>query len=169
MRMHYLTGIFDLHQLAGLTSAPIVGTVRSSSPSTLECKVTHLSNEEIAHLEAQLRLQRVAVLGAIRQRLHQSDNPDELALANHFTDVREAAEADLLVDTDIGQLQLELADLGDIDAALARTSAGNYGICTGCSAPIPARRLRVQPTAQMCLPCQERFEQHRQPHPAPGR
>ncbi len=125
----------------------------------------NLSSDDIDQCAAQLRLQRQAVLGAIRRRLHQAEAPDELALANQYQAVREQAEADVLADTDIGQLQLELADLQDIDAALAHIAAGSYGLCSGCGLCIALRRLRAQPAARMCLACQERFEQHRQaPH-----
>lgn len=125
----------------------------------------HLSTDDILQLDQQLRLQRQALLGAIRGRLHQEDGAGEMALANPYTDVREQAEADLLADTDIGQLQLELADLHSVDAALARVSAGSYGVCCNCGGRIALRRLRAQPAASMCLSCQETFEQHRQ---APG-
>jgi len=131
--------------------------------------VKHLSSNNIEQLEAQLRLQRQAVLSAVRQRLHQANGPNELAMVNHFTDVREQAEADLLADTDIGQLQLELAELSSIDDALARAGAGTYGTCTSCGAAIALQRLRAQPAAEKCLPCQETFEQHRQVPAAPVR
>jgi DnaK suppressor protein len=124
--------------------------------------VPHLSHDDIQQLDQQLRLRRQALLGAIRGRLHQSDDAGEMALANPYTDVREQAEADLLADTDIGQLQLELAELHSVDEALARVSAGLYGVCCNCSGRIALRRLRAQPAARMCLSCQETFEQQRQ-------
>lgn len=123
--------------------------------------MNHFSTDDIKQFADQLRLQRQAVLEAIRQRLHQADAPDELALFNYYTDVREQSEADLLTDTDIGQLQIELADLRNIDDALARIGAGTYGICVHCGSPITERRLRAHPAARMCLGCQEILEQHR--------
>jgi len=123
--------------------------------------VNHFSTDDIKQFADQLQRQRQAVLEAIRQRLHRADAPDELALFNYYTDVREQSEADLLTDTDIGQLQIELADLRDIDEALARIGAGTYGICIHCGASITARRLRAHPAARMCLGCQEILEQHR--------
>lgn len=122
----------------------------------------NLSTDDIKLLESKLRLQRHDVLQAIRQRLHHADAPDELALLNFFANVREQAQSDLLNDTDIGQLQIELGDLHDIDDAIAKSEAGTYGICASCGLPIAARRLRAQPAAQRCLACQEAFEQHRQ-------
>lgn len=129
----------------------------------------HLSSNDIEQLAAQLRLQRQATLSAIRQRLHEGNEPDELAMVNHFAEVREQAEADLLADTDIGQLQLELATLRGIDDALARIGAGTYGTCNSCGGPIALQRLRAQPGADKCMPCQQTYEQHRQAPGAPVR
>lgn len=124
-----------------------------------------LSTDDIKQFDAQLRLRRQALLDAIRNRLHRADGTGEMALANQYADVREQAEADLLADTDISQLQLELADLQAIDEALARVSAGSYGTCSSCGERIAMRRLRAQPAARMCLSCQETYEQHRQAPP----
>lgn len=121
----------------------------------------HLLPEELKSFDAQLRLKRQTVLDAIRQRLHQPDAGGEMALANQYAAVREQAEADLMTDTDIGQLLIEVADLEATDEALARIAAGTYGSCSGCGGVIAARRLRAQPAAKMCLACQETFEKHR--------
>lgn len=128
----------------------------------------HLSDDDIIQFEADLRRQRETALAAIRQRLHQSGSADEMALENHFAQVREQAEADLLGDTDIALLQIELADLDEIDEALARVRAGSYGCCTRCAARISLRRLRAQPAARLCLSCQETLEKHRLPLHAHG-
>ena len=37
--------------------------------------------------------------------------------------------------------------------ALDRLGAGTYGICAGCSAPIPFGRLLVMPEATACVTC----------------
>lgn len=160
---------FDLHQedrltLSALASTVIPGAGALRQPLFLETALPHLSDDTIKQCEAQLRAQRNTVLATIRQRLHQAGDSGEMALANHFADVREQAEADLLGDTDIGQLQLELADLADIDEALGRIAGGAYGVCAGCGEAIAPARLHAQPAARMCLPCQAALE--KQHHPA---
>jgi DnaK suppressor protein len=130
--------------------------------------VPHLTDDDLLQCEAQLRLQRDAALEAIRQHLHQSGNADEMALESHYANVREQAEADLLGDTDIALLQIELAGLDEIDKALARLRDGSYGRCACCAARISLKRLRAQPAARLCLPCQETLEKHRLPHLAHG-
>ena len=39
------------------------------------------------------------------------------------------------------------------EAALARVSAGTYGVCVACRGPIPEERLEVRPTATSCVSC----------------
>ena len=46
----------------------------------------------------------------------------------------------------------------DIKDALERIDKGTYGICAGCGTEIPRERLEVFPYAQMCIRCQESFE-----------
>jgi len=44
--------------------------------------------------------------------------------------------------------------LQEIEVALARLSDGTYGICIYCGQGIDRARLKFQPTARYCLPCQ---------------
>lgn len=44
-------------------------------------------------------------------------------------------------------------DLAEVDAALARVEAGDYGTCEVCGRPIPAERLDARPTATRCVNC----------------
>ena len=53
----------------------------------------------------------------------------------------------------------EIAELGAIDAALARVETGSYGVCTACGVVIPAARLDASPEAERCITCQEKAEQ----------
>ena len=47
-------------------------------------------------------------------------------------------------------------ELSQINRALARIEAGEYGICNGCGEPIPPGRLAVMPTSEYCVHCAER-------------
>lgn len=42
-------------------------------------------------------------------------------------------------------------DVADITAALGRIADGTYGICTNCGESIEIERLRILPTATLCL------------------
>lgn len=52
----------------------------------------------------------------------------------------------------------DLDELSRVQTALHRLDAGTYGDCIDCGAPIPLERLRVQPAAERCAPCQTAFE-----------
>jgi DnaK suppressor protein len=43
--------------------------------------------------------------------------------------------------------------LADVDAALARRDAGDYGICETCGRPIAPERLAARPAARTCIDC----------------
>jgi len=43
-----------------------------------------------------------------------------------------------------------------IDEALGRAAKGRYGICAGCSQPIPIDRLRALPFSIYCVECQRK-------------
>lgn len=45
------------------------------------------------------------------------------------------------------------ARLDEVDAALARLSAGTYGVCEGCGGPIAAERLDALPVTRRCVAC----------------
>jgi RNA polymerase-binding transcription factor DksA len=43
--------------------------------------------------------------------------------------------------------------LADVDATLARISAGTYGSCERCGQPVAPERLLARPTARTCIGC----------------
>lgn len=111
-----------------------------------------------ADLESALRARRAAMLVALRDRMHQSDDPAVLALANQVAEVGDRLSADFLNESDIVLLNDELQELTEIDAALARIATGTYGICASCGVDIPVERLAVVPTASRCVACEESAE-----------
>jgi RNA polymerase-binding transcription factor DksA len=48
----------------------------------------------------------------------------------------------------------ETQELQDIEVALARIGDDSYGICIDCSGEIGRARLKTDPAAKRCLPCQ---------------
>jgi len=55
-------------------------------------------------------------------------------------------------------LQRDEATLGEIQEALKRVDAGNFGLCEGCDEPIPKVRLNAVPHARFCVNCQRKAE-----------
>ena len=48
--------------------------------------------------------------------------------------------------------------LYNVNEALERIEANEYGSCVSCKKPIPATRLKAIPHAQTCMKCQELLE-----------
>jgi DnaK suppressor protein len=49
-------------------------------------------------------------------------------------------------------------EIAQIDAALARLEAGEYGVCADCEQDIDPRRLKALPYALLCAECATRRE-----------
>jgi DnaK suppressor protein len=46
--------------------------------------------------------------------------------------------------------------LNEVEAALVRIKAGDYGVCDACHISIPRARLEALPWARLCVSCAER-------------
>lgn len=54
--------------------------------------------------------------------------------------------------------EVESRELSNIEVALERMRAGNYGVCDICSSKIPLARLNALPYATCCIECQRATE-----------
>ena len=80
------------------------------------------------------------------------------ASVHEVTDRKEEAAQRQLLDLDGAQGQRDFDEMAQVEAALLRLDAGTYGDCADCGEPIPLQRLRVQPAAPRCAPCQSSCE-----------
>jgi DnaK suppressor protein len=58
-------------------------------------------------------------------------------------------------DMAIGTFDRNAKLLGDVRCALDRITAGTFGLCLDCEAPISIKRLAAVPWATYCIVCQE--------------
>jgi RNA polymerase-binding transcription factor DksA len=96
--------------------------------------------ELVAALEEVER--ELAELRSMRERQHDDDehDPDGVSLSSEWSRLE-------------GLRQTEVAALAAIDAAAARLSAGDDGICAVCGGPIAPERLEARPDATTCISC----------------
>jgi RNA polymerase-binding transcription factor DksA len=113
-------------------------------------------------------LERLAAVRAdITRELRKYDSEQYNELAGTVSDSGDQSVADLLVDIDLAEIDRDVGELRDIEAALLRIAQGSYGTCIDCEAEIPRERLEVTPSAIRCIPCQDhvdrrdREEKHR--------
>jgi DnaK suppressor protein len=82
-----------------------------------------------------------------------SDVPDGSGETEHLV-VAEQLVVAARLDT------LTRASLDEVEAALARLDADQYGICVGCDMAVPAERLDAMPATAYCLACQVAHERY---------
>lgn len=88
---------------------------------------------------------------------------DDARDAHAVLDRKDAADVATQSGIDDAEVQRDLTELAQVEAALQRMDGGRYGHCQDCGEPIAAERLVAQPWAARCLACQTRSERQ-SPH-----
>ncbi len=100
--------------------------------------------EKVLRLRKRELQARIAdLLGEVAVKAEPDDEGDA-AIQNYSTDWAAAA------------LDRARRTLREVDAALARIKAGDYGVCDVCHMSIPRARLEALPWARLCVGCAER-------------
>ncbi len=118
----------------------------------------HLEPQQAATLKRTLRGKREALRDVIRQHLLKCDDDRARLLADRVRDAEDDSVADLIVDLDLAEIDRDLEELRDAEAALERMQQGVYGTCVTCRGVIPYERLTAYPTAKRCHRCQGVYE-----------
>lgn len=105
-----------------------------------------------------LNKRAAALREEIRQTLLRTDQERYSAIAEEIHDTATEAFANLLVDVNLAEIDRDLGELRDVEAALQRFSRGTYGNCIDCGEPIQPARLAVNPAASRCAACQIAYE-----------
>jgi len=61
-------------------------------------------------------------------------------------------------EVDLALSDMDAQEISAIDRALARAQGDNFGLCIDCNQSIPFDRLRIEPQALRCVPCESRRE-----------
>ena len=118
-----------------------------------------MSEDPYSEFSALLQAQRKQLRGEVRARIAASE--EGLGFANQSKITDDDALADAAAEMDVSMVMRESRVLQAIEAALARIADGSYGMCTACGGEIGRARLKAYPTAERCLPCQEKEERLR--------
>lgn len=106
-------------------------------------------------LKTELQRRRRVILETTRRAAAELD---ALRSAERDPEFEEGAQAEheALTLARLGEAQRR--ELQQIDAALSRLDAGEYGLCTDCGQEIDPRRLAALPYALLCTECATRRE-----------
>lgn len=117
-----------------------------------------LTPEQIEELKAALHARRAALTAEAHAEADRAREQSHRDLAGPVSDTGDDAVADLLSDLEHAQIGRDVAELREIDAALARIADSKYGRCEDCGGEIEFDRLRVNPVAGRCFACQNMHE-----------
>jgi DnaK suppressor protein len=120
-----------------------------------------LATADIQQCEARLLQRRAELRGELLERLGPAAGATPRAIEVH--DLKDEAFAHLLANLANTELAHVRDELAAIQTALQRIASGTYGSCVECARDIGRERLVVQPSAERCLPCQERLEKSSAP------
>lgn len=111
---------------------------------------------DLANVRIGLQRRRREILEASRRVVTAID---QLRGAEHDPEPAEASQSEQL-QYDLSQIgEVEQREIAQIDAALARLEAGEYGVCRDCGEPIDPSRLAVLPFVLDCAFCAGRREE----------
>ena len=117
-----------------------------------------LSTRDLESYASLLRRMLASVRGDI-------DSLEQEALGDGAADAGATNQGDegagYSLDTSLELLERDEATEREIEDALARIGAGDYGRCEGCESWIPRQRLRTVPHARNCIDCQRKEEGNR--------
>jgi len=109
-----------------------------------------MKNADLQKIKEALNKTRINILSdeSDLEKLHVERTADELDAANAY--LNQTLETKLL--------SRKASYLRKIDYALGKIEDGTYGECEACGDDIAIKRLKVRPTASLCLYCKEKQE-----------
>lgn len=120
--------------------------------------MSHLTTAQLDHLADVLRDRERVLREEISAQLLQSEQQHHVDLAGLVHDEADDAVAGMLADLDLAAVHRDVLELREVQAAMTRLQAGNYGVCMKCGIDIAYERLAAQPAARRCIVCETRHE-----------
>jgi DnaK suppressor protein len=134
--------------------------VRTDGPGALHLsprrKERNVSERDLDALRMELQKHRRAIL---ETTLRADAELDALRSAERDPEFEEGAQSEHEQYTPSRLTENQRREIVQIDAAIARVDAGEYGVCVDCDMEIDPRRLAALPYALYCTECAQRREQ----------
>jgi len=109
-----------------------------------------LNKQEIERYEAKLRAEQVRLMREIEEESKPQDFGNDIDAGDSETDETEAFANQLAISQTLKDR------VNEIQEALGRITAGNYGICTECGQPISQETLDLVPESSLCSGCKKK-------------
>jgi DnaK suppressor protein len=116
-----------------------------------------VADTDLDEVKTTLQRRRRALLETVRRAAAEID---ALRGADRVPEFEEGAQLDHETFTLSRLGENQRREVQQIDAAIARIEAGEYGVCRDCEAEIDPRRLAALPYALLCTECATRRERN---------
>jgi DnaK suppressor protein len=120
---------------------------------------THLTPGQRAWLKTELEVRQQRLDGLLT-RHHEGASRVEHAHAVLADDDEATRQHAMDREVDLSLADRDTAELGAVSRALLKLQDGSYGLCAACGAEIAFDRLKVEPQAARCVPCESDAEAH---------
>ena len=126
--------------------------------SDMHASAAPLRASEISALQRQLLAREVELQAQVRAIEDEKQDEPGSVLTSHVDDLGALGEQRTREAIRHAEQERDIDELRSIAAAKARIDDGSYGVCVDCGEDIALARLKAQPAAPRCVPCQERYE-----------
>lgn len=118
-----------------------------------------MRNAEVRRaLAAELAARKEQLSREVHEKIEESRVISIDTAPGEVVDGADVSQNAVLAEVDRAEAERDLGELEAILAAERRLADGTYGYCIDCGTTIPVERLRANPTASRCVPCQSKFE-----------
>ncbi|MGQ9602857.1 MAG: TraR/DksA family transcriptional regulator [bacterium] len=112
-------------------------------------------SKRVAELRAMLEARRAEILEEIRQARKSGTDSNQAT----YAEVGDLVTASVEKERAFEYSEAGIKALREIDLALEKLEQGTYGICELCGKAISVARLKIMPSATLCLECKAKQEQ----------
>ena len=113
-----------------------------------------VKRSRVKELRAMLEARRAEILEEIKRARQDSLESDRTS----FPEVGDLVSASVEKERAFEYGEAGVNALREIDLALEKLEEGTYGICESCGKPISLKRLRIMPSARLCIRCKAKEE-----------
>ena len=126
----------------------------NSDSSDAVAKGADFTPKQLATIRKSLLERRSGLVQQQENQLSALNSPEK----HHIADLEEMGGDGADTDQLCALVDLSSSNIDQIDSALGKLDAGNYGVCENCQEPIAAARLEFLPFAALCVECQQKKE-----------
>lgn len=116
------------------------------------------AGERFRGLKSMLIAKRDALLKEAKLEIQKYVSGENRQLVDTAIDEADWAAVEISEDINLKRLGAQRQLLNDVEECLRKVNEGSYGICEDCGEEISEKRLRVIPTATLCIDCKEQRE-----------